>query len=112
MTLPYLKINGTTITRYCSLSLSVDPVQILNKALDGTVYLQHIGVTAPKYEVIAWVDEAGRGSLLNAYNNATPIEVTVTAGVFTGRITDMKFNKKIPGPMYRAVMDVYDSEMP
>lgn len=96
----YLKnlSDNTIISRYVNFNKSQDVNLTVQTAIDGTEYLTRFGVPVYSYEVEAFVNEAGKQKLMDAFDRLDLLEVNVRIGTFSGRIKNLgKFDPQYYG---------------
>lgn len=96
----YLKSVDTseTITKYINFNKSQDVNLTVQTSLDGTEYLTRFGSPVYSYEIEAFVNEAGKQKLMDAFDRLDLMEVSVRIGTFTGRIKELgKFDMQYYG---------------
>ena len=94
----------TVITQYISLEETIEDTQIENASLDGTYYLQSVGVPVVYYEIVAYVTRAGKAALQNAKSNGNLLTATIDRGTYSGRITakGLKCGNRLPRDYFKA----------
>lgn len=75
------------ITEFVGLEKTQDVTKVENTALDGTYYQQIIGSPREIYNVTAYVDRAGKDTLMTADANGNLLRVDAKHGTYYGRIT-------------------------
>jgi hypothetical protein len=87
----YLKNTETSeiITRFVSFRKTQEVIRTVQIALDGTEYLTRFGLPTVHYELILYVNEAGKTALMTAEGSVPLLECSVKQGVFTGRIVEL-----------------------
>ncbi len=88
------------ITQYVSLMEKQEVIRAIHNTLDGNQYIQRIGTPIISYELALYVNEQGKRLLMQAEDKASLLEVQVKSGTYFGRITELKFFKKLPAGYY------------
>ena len=90
--------NGRIISKYVNFNKAQEVNLTVQTALDGTEYLTRFGVPVYSYEVEAFVNEAGKQELMDAFDRLDLLEVNVRIGTFSGRIKSLgKFDLQYYG---------------
>lgn len=92
------------ITKFVTLEETVEDTQIENTALDGTYYLQTIGVPVVYYEIVAYVTRVGKMALQTAKSSGNVLTATIDRGAFSGRIAakGLRFGDRLPHDYFKA----------
>lgn len=96
----YLKNLSTeeSITRFVNFNKSQEVNLTVQTAIDGTEYLTRFGAPVYSYEIEAFVNEAGKQKLMDAFSRLDLMEVSVRIGTYTGRIKSLsKFSVEYYG---------------
>ncbi len=83
------KDTGKLVTKYVSFRKTQDLTLTVQTALDGTEYLTRFGSPVYSYELEAYVNDAGKQLLMEAFDRLDLLEVSVRLGTYTGRIKSM-----------------------
>ena len=83
------KDTGKLITKFVSFQKTQDLTLTVQTALDGTEYLTRFGSPVYSYELEAYVNDAGKQLLMDAFDRLDLMEVSVRLGTYTGRIKSL-----------------------
>ena len=92
------------ITRFVSLDESQEVNRIINKALDGTTYIQIVGKPSVNYQLEVYVDIMGKARLFRAEADCNLLRVSVQSGTYYGRITSLSISKMPPSKYFKATV--------
>lgn len=95
---------GTVITRFISLEEKQSALRIEWQTLDGRTYLQRYGVPNVTYEIVAYVDYAGKQLLLDAEDTAALLMAECKHGIFYGHIVELKDFNRLAGDWYKTTL--------
>ena len=78
--------------------------RITSQSIDGNVYLQIIGSPVKTYNVTACVRRSEKALLEQAEANGDLMRVTMSHGVYYGRIISLSFGERRPQDWFEATM--------
>lgn len=90
------------ITKHVSLELSQNQISVIQQTLDGKYHIQKIGAPAVSYDMTAYVSRNGKSLLMTAESSAALMRVSVSHGVYYGRVIKLKFGDRLPGDWFKA----------
>ena len=102
MSLLFDETTGTNISKFIQLEVDIGVTQIISKSLDGTTYIQNIGRPDTAYNGTVYVDRLGKSLLEAAQTGCNLLRAEVKHGTYYGRITDLKFSKRMAGDYFQA----------
>lgn len=92
--------SNTLITGFVSLQLQQEVIRIVHKTLDGAQHLQRIGAPTVRYALTLYVDEGGKAALLEAEDKGALLQVSVSSGIYKGRLTELSECKRLAAGWY------------
>jgi len=99
--------SNTRITNLVGICEEVQAVtRITSQSIDGTVYLQVIGNPVKTYNVTACVRRNEKKLLEQAEANGDLVRITMSHGVYFGRIISLTFGDRKPQDWFEATMTV------
>lgn len=101
---------GETITEYCWAHTSDNVNQVVNTALDGSVYIQVIGRPSTTIVAECVVNVAAKPKLESAHANADLMAVADGGSTMYGRITSLSFQNKVRGNLQRCTVTMSEEE--
>ncbi|HBL84507.1 MAG: hypothetical protein A2Y17_06425 [Clostridiales bacterium GWF2_38_85] len=99
------------ITTFVSLEVGQELIRTEQKLLSGEVYIQRIGEPTVYYNVVVYVDRAGKAQLMDAEDTIALLKVIVQHGTYYGRITELKFSERMAGDRFEATLTLVKEEL-
>jgi hypothetical protein len=94
----------TDITRFITLEEKQSVIRTEWQTLDGRTYLQRYGEPNTTYEIVAYVNYAGKHLLFEAEDTAALLKAECKRGTFYGHIIELKEFSHLAGDWYKTTL--------
>ena len=101
---------GEHITEHCWAQTSSNVNQVVNTALDGSVYIQVIGSPSTTIVAECVIDTGAKAKLESAHARADLMAITGDGRTTYGHVTKLYFQDKVRGNMQRCTVTLMEEE--
>lgn len=95
---------GTDITRFITLEEKQSVIRTEWQTLDGRTYLQRYGNPTVTYEIVVYVNYAGKQLLFTAEDTAALLKAECKHGTFFGHIIERKDFDRLAGDWFKTTL--------